>query len=167
MVKFVHKTSETAELVSRLRRERKVLKAAARHFREEASARAHEIALLRAARQPPPGKAQGQQWGQLGHGAGEEWGAPSLASDLVRAERSGLEWGEGSGGQDEMSPEALRELWASRVMGFYQAHCPPKADFQSCADTADKFRGREGDLFAALYHKYKVAEKGRVFHMAK
>jgi hypothetical protein len=64
---------------------------------------------------------------------------------------------------DLSQEEADLRLWTARVSGFYAVYCPSKAG-EGCRDTAKKFKGREADLFEALYHKYSVDESEQTFH---
>lgn len=66
---------------------------------------------------------------------------------------------------DLSEEEAELRLWSSRVSAFYGVYCPSKAG-EGCRETAKKFKGRETDLFSALYHKYTVEETDQTFHTA-
>jgi hypothetical protein len=83
----------------------------------------------------------------------------------TRAEAKAAESEQDAGEAMDASETNLR-LWAARVAAFYRVYFPEKAAAKVCRETAAKFQGREVDLFAALYHKYDVAEVEQTFHTA-
>lgn len=67
---------------------------------------------------------------------------------------------------NDSSEAASFQLWVARIAAFYQTYFPEKAVAKACRDTATKFKGREMDLFNALYHKYEVAPADQTYHSA-
>jgi uncharacterized membrane protein (DUF2068 family) len=152
--RYHHERSEVAKQVARLKGEKRLLKAAARQFREESLRTSHELLMLRNkhALQQQQVHQQALQQQALQQPTAQQ--PPTVhvsASVAVPYEEL-----------DEAEQD-LR-LWAARVWTFYRIYFPAKSANAQCRETAEKFNGREMDLFAALYHKYDVAPNEQTFH---
>jgi hypothetical protein len=78
------------------------------------------------------------------------------ADDTMPSDLTSLE--EQSAGDDD----ELR-AWTRRVQKFYSIYCPSKTN--TCRATAIKFKGKEEDMFVALYHQYKVDLPDQIYHL--
>lgn len=67
-------------------------------------------------------------------------------------------------GPRALPPEEQEDL-ARRVQAFYKRFLPGKSGWDSCNATAHKYRGREGELFRVLYHKYEVSADEQTYHV--
>jgi len=153
--------------LSTLKDERKVLKIVAKQYKEQATTNAHELMLIRQHQASMKDKespiVNTESLSQtslevfaLAHPTSPTFTSPTKASNAPAVPTSLPE--------SELSEaETETRLWSARVSAFYGVYCPSKVG-PACRDTAVKFKGREGDLFAALYHKYSVAEPDQTFH---